>query len=135
MLDLLLIIFEALGEILLEAALQAAAEFLGVLILRAIAEVFETAELRNPLLACPGYALFGAVAGGLSLFIFPHRLFHPSAIPGLSVIVSPFLVGLSMSAVGRILKMKNRKTTQLETFGYGFFFAFGMALIRFAFVS
>ena len=64
------IIFEALFEFALEAAFY--------LLFRAIAEVFEISELKNPLLACIGYFLLGGATGALSLLLYPHPLFHPS---------------------------------------------------------
>ena len=70
---------------------------LGALQCCGLVEVFDTSEFKNPLLACIGYVFLGGVAGGLSLLFFPHPLFfHPSRIPGLSVIVSPVLAGLGM---------------------------------------
>src|SRR2546422_6812315 len=50
------IIFEALFEFALEAAFD--------LIVRAMAEVSEISEFKNPLLACVGYVLLGAATGG-----------------------------------------------------------------------
>jgi hypothetical protein len=110
-----------------------AAEFVGALILRGLAEVFDTSEFKSPWLACIGYVFLGGVTGCLSLLLFPHPLFHPSRIPGLSVILSPVLAGLGMWMVGVGLRKQNKKVMQIESFGYGFAFAFGMAIVRFLF--
>ena len=118
-------------EIFFEAAFEFVVESLGSLVLRGVAMVFETSEFKNPLQACIGYAFFGGVAGGLSLLFFPHPLVHPSRVPGLSVIISPVLAGLGMSLVGSTLRKRNKKAMQIESFSYGFAFAFGMAIIRF----
>jgi|HubBroStandDraft_6_1064221.scaffolds.fasta_scaffold1064164_2 hypothetical protein len=133
MLELLAAILEVFFEVLIEAAFEFAAELVGALIWRGLEAVFDTSEFKNPLLACIGYVFLGGVAGGLSLLFFPHPLFHPSRIPGLSVIVSPVLAGLGMWMVGATLRMRNKKAMQIESFGYGFAFAFGMALVRFLF--
>jgi len=85
-------------------------------------------------LATVGYTLLGASAGGLSLFIFPHPLVHPSRLHGINLLVSPIVTGLVMSLIGSILSRQGKKVVQIESFGYGFAFAFGMALIRYFFV-
>jgi hypothetical protein len=135
MLELLFAFLELVLEILLEAAFEFAADFLGALVLRGIAEIFNTSEFKNPLVACIGYVFLGGLAGGLSLFFIPHHLVHPSKVPGLSVVISPILAGFGMSLVGSTLRKRNKNAMQLENFGYGFAFAFGMALVRFCFVK
>ena len=70
MLELLFAFLEMFLEILFEAAFEFAAEFLGALVLRGVAEVFDTSEFKNPLLASVGYVFLGGVAGGLSLLFF-----------------------------------------------------------------
>lgn len=131
--------FELLLELLLELFFEAAFEFvveiLGALILRGLATMFETFEFDNPFVASIVFALLGGVAGGLSLVAFPHPLFRPSRVPGLSVVISPILTGFGMSLVGKTLRNRNKKTIQIENFGYGFAFAFGMALVRFIFTK
>jgi hypothetical protein len=135
MIELLVAVLEMLLEIFFEAAFEFAAEFFGALILRGIPAVFDKSEFKSPLLACFGYVFLGGVAGGLSLLFFPHPLVHPSRIPGVSVIISPVLAGLGMSMVGSTLRKRNKKAMQIESFGYGFALAFGMALVRFIFTK
>ena len=117
-------------EIFVEAFFEFATESLGALILRGIAEVFDTSEFKSPLQACLGYMFFGAVAGGLSLFFVPHPLVHASRVPGISMIVSPVLAGLGMSLAGPTFRKRNKKVMPIESFGYGCAFAFGMAVVR-----
>ena len=131
--DLLAAILEIFLEIFAEAVFEFVAEFVGILILRGLAEVFGTSEFKSPLLACIGYVFLGGVTGCVSLLLFPHPLFHPSRIPGLSVVISPVLAGLGMWLVGAVLRKQNKKAMQIYSFGYGFAFAFGMALVRFLF--
>jgi hypothetical protein len=40
-----------------------------------------------------------------------------------------------MSRVGLSLRRQGQKATQIESLGYGFIFAFGMALVRFIFAK
>src|SRR5438105_3979760 len=122
MAELLFAILEMLLEIFFEAVFEFAAEFLGALVLRAVAEVFETPEFKNPFLASIGYVFLGGVAGALSLLFFPHRLVHRSRLPGLSLVISPVLAGVGMSMVGATLSKRNKKPMQIESFGYGFAF-------------
>lgn len=135
MLELIAALLEIFPEVFAEAVFEFAAEFVGALILRGLAEVFDTSEFKNPLLACIGYVFLGGVTGALSLVFFPHPLFHPSRIPGISVIISPVLAGLGMWMVGATLRKQNKKVMQIESFGYGFAFALGMALVRFLFAN
>ena len=66
MVELLFAFLELVLEIFFEAAFEFAADFLGALILRGIAEIFNTSEFKNPLVACTGYVFLGGLAGGLS---------------------------------------------------------------------
>src|SRR3979409_329603 len=135
MLELLFSLLELFFEFFFEAAFEFAAEFLASFIWRGVAAVFDTTDFKNPALACIGYVFLGGVAGGLSLLLFPHPLVHPSRVPGLSVVISPVLSGLGMSLVGSTLRKRNKKAVQIESFGYGFAFALGMALVRFFFTK
>lgn len=109
-------------------------EFIGGLVIRAVDAVFDTSEFKNPALAYIVYMVLGGAVGALSLLLFPFPLVHPSRLPGLSVIISPVLAGLGMSMVGSTLRKRNKKAMRIESFGYGFAFAFGMAVIRFLYI-
>lgn len=123
------------AEVFLEALFEFAGEAILDLIQRAVAEVFETSRAPGPVLASIGYAVLGIFAGACSLLIFPHPLVHPSQLHGISLIISPIVTGLMMSWIGSILRGRGKKVVQIESFRYGFAFAFGMALIRFFFVA
>jgi hypothetical protein len=101
MLELLFAFLELILEIFFEAAFEFAADFLGALILRGIAEIFNTSEFKNPLVACVGYVFLGGLAGGLSLFFFPHPLVHPSKVPGAQRCHQSYPCGL-WNVVGRL---------------------------------
>jgi hypothetical protein len=124
----------AFGELFLEVLFEFAGEAVLDLVLRAIAKVFTTPRFTSPALASAGYTCLGVLAGGLSLIIFPHPLVRPSRLHGISLLVSPIVTGLVMSLIGSALSRRGKKVTQIESFGYGFAFAFGMALIRYIFV-
>ena len=123
----------ALAELILEVLFELAGEAILDLALRALGEVLGSSEFKNPLLASFGYAVLGALTGGLSLVIFPHPLIHPSKIHGVSLLIAPVVTGSVMAMTGSILHRQGKKASQIESFGYGFTFAFGMALIRLVF--
>ena len=132
------LIFEILGwilEPLVEAILGYVFGTILDLLFRAIREVVTKSEIERPGLALLGYVILGGLSGWLSLALFPHRIIHRSTIPGLSLFVSPVLVGLLMSLTGSILRRRNKRVTRIESFGYGLAFGLGMALIRFWFVK
>lgn len=133
MLELLLGLLEIFLELVLEAGFEFGAAALTDLILRGLAAVFDPSDIINPKLAYLGYFCIGAVSGCLSLLFFPHPMVHPSKIPGLSLIVSPVLTGMVMWSVGHVLRTRGKKVLRIESFGYGFAFAFGMALVRLVF--
>ena len=126
---------EILFEILFETVLQVVFEVLAEAGLHACAQVFRKREERNPIWAGIGYALLGLGVGGLSLLIFPQSLIHRTRYHGASLILTPLLGGMAMSAVGWIRRRKGESLIRLDTFSSGFIFAFGMALIRFLFTQ
>jgi hypothetical protein len=86
----LLLVF---AEVFLEIFLEVTATALFDLALRAIAKVFETLRFATPVIASIGYTLLGALAGGLSVFVYPHPLVHPSRLHGINLFVSPIVTG------------------------------------------
>jgi hypothetical protein len=132
--ELLFELLLAFTELFLEVLFEVTAGALLDLAQRAIAEVFKPFRFASPVLASVGYMLLGALAGGWSLLIYPHHLVRPSRLHGISLLVSPIVTGLVMSLIGSILRRQGKKVVQIESFGYGFAFAFGMALIRYLFV-
>jgi hypothetical protein len=133
--DFLLELLGMILEPLLEAIFQYLIAGLVDLLLRSWGEVFKGFRIQHPLRAFCGYGFFGLILGGISLLFFPHHLIHPSKIHGVSLLISPVLTGLMMWATGAILRRQDRKTTRIESFAYGFAFAFGLAFIRFFFAK
>jgi hypothetical protein len=60
------------------------------------------------------------------------RLVQPSRFHGIN---RPLIAGLVMSQLGRAVRRQGLEAVEIESFGYGFTFALGMALIRFVFVK
>jgi hypothetical protein len=120
-------IVEVLGEFLLQVLGEALLE-LGF---HSLAEPFR--KPPNPWLAALGYAIFGALAGGLSLLVFPAHL-TPAGLPRLAnLLLTPLAVGLCMGAMGTWRAKRGDSVLRIDKFSYGYLFALIMALVRFQF--
>ena len=128
-------ILEAILQIFYELVLQLLAEVFAEIGFQSLAEVFKQRRIQNPWLASVGYFLLGALAGGVSLLIFKSTMIHSPAIRMVNLFLTPILAGLVMVLIGYLRQKKGRGLVRLDRFGYGFLFAFGMALVRFLYAS
>lgn len=124
---------ELLFEILGEFVLQILGEVLFELGFHALAEPFR--KPRDPWLAGLGYLLFGAIAGGLSLLVFPTHLTPEGLWRFLNLIITPIMVGLCMYALGSWRVKRGQRRYRIDQFAYGYVFALSLAIIRFAFAK
>ena len=85
----------------------------------------------DPVIATVTFGFFGACFGFVSLWLFPHRLVHPTRFQGISLFVSPILTGLLMGQIGRTVQRRGRQSVRIETFTFGFIFALAMSVVRF----
>jgi hypothetical protein len=129
--ELLVGVIAAITEVLFEAVFEIAGLGLASLLTRAISKLFKTISDFNPVATAFALGMLGLLVGSLSVVAYPHPLVHPSRLHGLSVLVSPLITGFVMSQVGRSLRNHGKSVTPVESFGYGFVFAFAMALVRF----
>jgi hypothetical protein len=124
---------------MLEVIIQLLIEFIlevgGGLILDAIAHPLSRiswlGKSLNVLSALLLFFLLGVTAGLLSLLFFPNAIVKSSTVHGISLVITPTFVGLTMACIGWLRRREGKFVTRLESFVYGFLFAFGMALIRF----
>ena len=119
------VIFQFVGEILLQLCFQLLAE-LGV---HSLADPFR--RPRNPALLTVGFILWGAIAGGISLLIFPSSPIANPMLRQINLIATPVAAGLAMMMVGKARLRKGQTLVRLDRFGFAFVFAFAMALVRF----
>jgi hypothetical protein len=133
--DLLLALLSGLGELALEAIFEIALESIFALVARSAQNAAEGWKTVDPIIASAVYFFVGAVLGAASLVVHPHPLFHPSRFHGVSLLVSPVITGLVMSRAGSLLRRRGKQSVRIESFGYGFVFALGWAIIRFIFTS
>lgn len=124
---------ELLIEFVLEVVLQVIAEVLVDIGYRGAGS--KSAEKPKSCLSLIGYAFWGVVIGGISLFIFPHRIARSEQFHGLSLILAPTIAGLVMAGIGNLMRRKEKKVTRLESFSVGFIFALGMAAVRFLYAK
>src|SRR5205823_184259 len=89
----------------------------------------------NATLAVLMYFGLGVIVGSFSILIFPHSFIRSSRLHGISLIVTPTLAGLTMFGIGWLRARQGSPRIRLDTFAYGFIFAFGMCLVRFLFTT
>ncbi len=122
-------LFELLFQFFGELVLQIVVEFFAEMGFRSLAQVFR--KKPSPRLAVAGYTLWGLLAGGISLLIFPNSAIHNPDLRLANLFVTPVLAGGAMMLLGRLRAKKGQDLVRLDRFGYGFLFAFTMALVRY----
>jgi len=120
-------IVQFLGELLL----QLFGELIGEFIEHSIREPFRRPEPMHPWLAAIGYGIFGAVAGGISLWCLPSLFISVQWLRVVNLLVTPVVSGLMMERLGAWREKKGQATLRLDTFAYGFIFALSMGIVRF----
>src|SRR4051812_19819431 len=110
----------ALAEIVLELA----GEIVFDLITRAAGDAFVSGEPRNRIATTFACGLLGVMVGGASVTIFPHPIFHPLRVRGLSLLISPLVTAQLMSMLGQFFRKRGQKVMPIETFPVAFAFAF-----------
>ena len=124
---------ELLFEFFTEFLLQIVVELLAEIGLRSTTEPFR--KPPNPWLAAIGYAIFGATAGGISLFVLPESLVREETWRLVNLAVTPVLAGLAMAAMGAWRVRRGQQTLRIDRFSYGYLFALCMAIVRFHFTA
>lgn len=127
------IIFDLIISFFGEFLVQVLFEILAELGLHSLREPFQ--KPPNPWIAAVGYALFGAMAGGMSLLIFPKLLVHTHGLQLINLVLTPIASGAAMMALGAWRRQRDQDVVRLDKFAYGYLFALAMALIRFKFGS
>ncbi|MEN3326689.1 MAG: hypothetical protein V7638_1496 [Acidobacteriota bacterium] len=122
-------------EILLELVVPLFAEFLAELALHKLRRIPWMRKTGRVVLTAILYLAAGLVAGFISILIFPKAFARSSTLPGISLVVTPILGGVFMSYIAWLRVRTWDWTIRLETFAYGFLFAFAMTLLRFYFTQ
>lgn len=84
-----------------------------------------------------GLILFamGAFLGLVSLVIFPNAIVRSESLPGISLVITPVLTGVTMVGIGWVLQWREKPVIRLGHFALGYVVALGMALVRFYFTD
>ncbi|GAB2867092.1 hypothetical protein GCM10027277_40060 [Pseudoduganella ginsengisoli] len=120
---------EFLIELLLEFLIQFFGEVLFELGLRSIAAPFR--KDASPWLAAIGYAFFGLVVGGISLWLFPDHMVANIKLRLVNLGVTPIASGLCMSLLGSWRAKRGQDLIRIDRFSYGYLFALCLGLVRF----
>ena len=124
------LLFELLGELGLEVLFELVAALFGGFL----------GGRRNPhsegrrlpvWLVNLGLIFVGAALSWLVYLVLPERVLGEPQYPGLSLVLSPLLVGTVMAGLGRLKRSHGKRATAMATFWGGAGFAFGFALARF----
>lgn len=129
------IIAELLLGFIVEVVIPIVGELAFEILLHSLGQPFVSRERRNPVFAGIGYFLIGLILGGLSLLVFPRSFVRSERFHGINLLITPLVAGLVMGAVGRWREQHGETLLRLDTFVYGFLFAFAMALVRFVYTS
>jgi hypothetical protein len=125
------IIAELILGLIVEVILPLIGEISFEILLRCLGEPFVSRERRSAVAAGVGYFLIGLILGGFSVLVFPRSFVRSERFHGINLLITPLVAGLVMSAIGRWRLRQGKTLLRLDSFVYGFLFAFAMALVRF----
>ena len=120
---------EIVTELLLELLIQVVGEVLFELGLHSLAEPFRRPP--NPWIAAVGYLLFGAMFGGVSLWLFPQYMVAGPVLQWVNLLATPLAVGAGMSLLGAWRASRGHVLMRIDRFWCGYLFAVSFAAVRF----
>lgn len=123
------LVFGFFGELLLQLMFEVLSE-LGW---RTVRKPSADRAPASPLLTAAGYLLFGAVAGAVSLWLFPNLMIRSASGRLASLLLMPIACGAAMAALGAWRRRHEQGLVGLDRFAYGFLFALAMSGLRYAF--
>ena len=127
------LIFGFVAQLVIEILGQVVFEFITAFGWESVKHSARRRGESRPVLAGIGHLLLGLSAGALSVWIVPRRLFPQAPWPGVSLVLSPIATGMIMRWIGEWWSARVADRPALFSFRAGAIFAFGMALVRFAF--
>ena len=131
--------FESMWELVLQLVIEIIGQVVFELLVALGLESLSDSGIREresrPLAGAIAQFLIGLCAGGLSLLMYSRRVSPHSAIPGLSLVLSPLGTGIAMHWLGEMWRDRGKEPPPLFSFKAGALFAFGMALARFVYLE
>ena len=125
------LIFEIFGEVILQIVFEALAE-VGIHLIRPKDRQGDAPSVGRLVI---GYPLIGAVAGALSLLLFPHSFTHTHPARIATLVLAPFVAAASMVLLGAARARQGQQLVSLDRFAYAYLFALGPGVIRFIFAT
>lgn len=122
-------LFELIGELILQTVLELLVD-LGLQPFRG-----ERKPHPNPWLTAFAYAVLGAMAGGVSLWLLPELLVRDETWRTVNLIATPILAGFAMATLGVWRVKRGHVQVGIERFSYAYLFALCLALVRFHFAG
>ena len=120
---------EFILELFLEFIIQALGEALFELGLHSLSEPFR--KPANPWFAAIGYAMFGSIFGGISIWLFPHHMVTANVWRLANLAATPVAVGFCMSWLGAWRSRLGQSLFRIDRFSYGYLFALCFGFVRF----
>ena len=140
------IIFEIIGEVIICGFFSLLGEFISTIAEKtgdaieatseSLSSATETAESTS--IGCLVVVILlvtGIVAGIVISGVFPDRIFSTIPITGVSLLITPLVMGLLMSLVGKWKVNHDRKTSFMATFLGGALFGLAAAATRLIHIS
>jgi hypothetical protein len=124
-------LFEIAAEFLVQIVFEGLAELLG----HAIKSRSRRTEPVRAELAALGHVALGAACGAASLWLVPSLFIRTEALRFVNLAVTPLACGAVMGWAGAWRRRHGKDIVRLESFAYGFCFAFSMAVVRLVFGS
>ncbi|SFG31332.1 hypothetical protein SAMN05518865_110249 [Duganella sp. CF458] len=121
-------LFELIGEFLIQVAVEALVEL-------GFHSFDKSRRPLNPWLAGLGYAILGAVAGGITLWLLPDHLVRNEVLRKLNLLLTPLAAGGMMCLAGVWRARRGDAVLRIDRFAYGYVFALSLALVRFVFAQ
>ncbi len=129
------LILEIILSLFIEIIAQLIFQFLIFLGFDSVNASFQSPKSTNDNFALIGCLIIGAIVGLISYVAYPKRFFNIEYLYGISLVVSPIIVGLVMKVWGEKRLETNKRISVLSTFWGGAIFAFGYSLVRFLLIK
>ena len=137
---ILAIIFEFVAEVILYGIVYKITEAISI-VLNEASDSIETAvdaadkNPANRIIIILLLIISGIVTGSLISFVFPERIIKINSITGISLLITPLIMGLISSFVGRRIKKRIRQPSLMTTFLGGVIFGLAAAATRLVFIT
>jgi hypothetical protein len=126
-------VIEIIG-LLLWGAVQFIGELAVQIVFELVVDLLGHGIRREGLMPVPvatlGCAAAGAIAGAVSLVIFPRHFIEEHWLRALNIVVTPVIAGFFMGAVGTWRRRRDKSVSRLDSFAYAYVFALTMAAVR-----